>query len=382
MGRRCSVPHCYTGYRKSKDRAEKETGSLFKVPDDDYFREQWNKAIAREDRLLGAKDFVCYKHFSRDDFIHKRFLKHAVEEYKVPKLKPDAIPSIFPELPDHIIKICKKRRKMPLPIKQEQETLIPEPEVQIKEELVEDEVESGIKTTEIEIKTEIQEEEEFIGVKIYKCVECDYKSTYKHNLQTHMTKHEKKCKYVCEKCPFFKTKWIETYKSHLRIKHDVGELKEYTCSLCTFKTKVQVCLKRHMDRHKKLLGMARYICQLCNFSTDVHKDYLQHKKMHKNNANFLLKDYHDFGILDVLLSEDLNEEFSEASTSNSIISSDSYHCKKCTFTSCTEENLQTHQKLKHCKMGAQQLLKCAECNFVSKTILCLKLHMKKHEADD
>lgn len=78
MGRKCCVPHCYTGYRKSKERPQKETGSLFKVPEDDYFREEWNKAIAREDRPVTPKDFVCFKHFSDEDFIKRRFVKNAV----------------------------------------------------------------------------------------------------------------------------------------------------------------------------------------------------------------------------------------------------------------------------------------------------------------
>ncbi|XP_057667530.1 uncharacterized protein LOC130900736 [Diorhabda carinulata] len=106
MGRICAVPHCYTGYRKCTDKV-----SLYKVPKNDLFLTKWQEAISREDRPITPKDYVCGKHFKEDDILRRRIIKDVVEEYQRPKLKPDAIPSIFPELPEFILKMTKKRRK-------------------------------------------------------------------------------------------------------------------------------------------------------------------------------------------------------------------------------------------------------------------------------
>lgn len=107
MGRKCAVPHCYSGYRKCKEKA-----SLYKVPDDDFFLNKWQEAIAREDRPITPKDYICDKHFKEDDIQRTRVIKNVVEVYLRPKLKPDAIPSVFPDLPEFILKMVKKRRKL------------------------------------------------------------------------------------------------------------------------------------------------------------------------------------------------------------------------------------------------------------------------------
>lgn len=73
MGRKCAVPHCYTGYRKCKEKA-----SLYKVPDDDFFLNKWQEAIAREDRPITPKDYVCEKHFKEDDIQRTRVIKNVV----------------------------------------------------------------------------------------------------------------------------------------------------------------------------------------------------------------------------------------------------------------------------------------------------------------
>lgn len=73
MGRKCAVPHCYTGYRKCKEKA-----SLYRVPDDDFFLSKWQEAIAREDRPITPKDYVCEKHFKDDDILRRRIIKDVV----------------------------------------------------------------------------------------------------------------------------------------------------------------------------------------------------------------------------------------------------------------------------------------------------------------
>lgn len=73
MGRKCAVPHCYTGYRKCQEKAP-----LYRVPDDDYFLSKWQEAISREDRPITPKDYVCGKHFKEDDILRTRTIKDVV----------------------------------------------------------------------------------------------------------------------------------------------------------------------------------------------------------------------------------------------------------------------------------------------------------------
>lgn len=75
MGRHCAVPNCYSGYRRYKN---DEKISLYKVPDDEYFLLKWNEAIAREDRPVTPRDYVCDKHFTQDDIIKTRVIKDIV----------------------------------------------------------------------------------------------------------------------------------------------------------------------------------------------------------------------------------------------------------------------------------------------------------------
>nr|CAI5837483.1 unnamed protein product [Callosobruchus analis] len=79
----CCVPNC-TGNYKSSDRKV----HIFKSPKDKDLREKWLRSIHRENFQISDHSVVCHLHFVETDILHTK-----------PKLKPNAIPSIFPNAP-------------------------------------------------------------------------------------------------------------------------------------------------------------------------------------------------------------------------------------------------------------------------------------------
>jgi len=92
MPKKCFVPKCNSGYKTCKDKV-----SLFRVPNNEALLQQWQNAIAREDRVISRKDHVCEKHFQENDIIRYWIYKDIKDKLKIPRLKKTAVPSIFPE---------------------------------------------------------------------------------------------------------------------------------------------------------------------------------------------------------------------------------------------------------------------------------------------
>ncbi|XP_071042387.1 uncharacterized protein [Parasteatoda tepidariorum] len=109
MPMRCFLPGCRTGYDSEVARRKKEGKknlSLFKAPKDPYMFELWKKAIPRADKTLGPKHTVCELHFREEDiesyFETKLFNGNIHRIFRASKkLKPDAIPCIFSNVPGH-----------------------------------------------------------------------------------------------------------------------------------------------------------------------------------------------------------------------------------------------------------------------------------------
>nr|XP_042911894.1 uncharacterized protein LOC107446497 [Parasteatoda tepidariorum] len=105
MPRVCFVPGCKTGY-VSERRKSARTFSLFKSPKDPAVFEIWKRSIPRADKKLRNVDFVCAKHFKEDDI--ERFYETKMPDGSIfrlkrgmPRLKPSAIPCLFPDIPGH-----------------------------------------------------------------------------------------------------------------------------------------------------------------------------------------------------------------------------------------------------------------------------------------
>lgn len=126
--------------------------------------------------------------------------------------------------------------------------------------------------------------------KAYKCKECTYETKYPHNLVTHQSKHltGEESFIRCDICPEFKTRWELTYRNHMKIKHGVGAQEIFGCTLCEYKTKVKVCLKRHIDRHNRtLLHDAHFKCLFpeCHYSCSSKALLKIHILIHKEDGN-------------------------------------------------------------------------------------------------
>ncbi|KAG5886875.1 hypothetical protein JTB14_024732 [Gonioctena quinquepunctata] len=387
MGRKCAVPHCYTGYRKCLEKA-----SLYKVPDDDFFLNKWQEAISREDRPITPKDYVCEKHFRDEDILRKRIIKDVIENYQRPKLKPDAIPSIFPDLPEFILKMTKKRRKIStvsdiIDITKESET----PNKDSSNEVDENSEITALNNEELEIKTELDEpmdtlveneddEDDPNGPKMYHCDECKYKTKYAHNLRTHKTKHLSgdDVYMYCEQCVNYKTKWESTYLNHMKTKHGINIQEILKCTFCQFKTKVKVCLTRHCDREH--VGQAtitrKFKCEYrdCDYEAYSNALLIVHTLVHKN----------------------------EEKASTTAAAHKTFTCTECHFETNSKRHIVTHTKSAHNSgdgiifpvetpkkvlknvqkekvSKAVSKLKCSRCPYRTHSQNLLEKHLVKHQ---
>ncbi|KAH9383960.1 hypothetical protein HPB48_025907 [Haemaphysalis longicornis] len=107
MPKTCCVPGCRSGYRGTSEKV-----SLFCLPSSADKREQWKRAIPRQEAAGFSFDShhvrVCEKHFDTADVVwNDTFLvKGDVVSLRreKPKLRPDAIPRRFDWLPAYLRK--------------------------------------------------------------------------------------------------------------------------------------------------------------------------------------------------------------------------------------------------------------------------------------
>lgn len=100
----CFIPGCSTGYRSVKGKQ-----TLFAVPEDPVLFSQWDKNIPRADISLQPHSAVCKLHFDERN-IERHFPEVRVEgdvvrmKLTIPLLAPDAVPTVFPNLPKYLTK--------------------------------------------------------------------------------------------------------------------------------------------------------------------------------------------------------------------------------------------------------------------------------------
>lgn len=107
----CFVPGCSTGYRSAEGKH-----TLFAVPKDPVLFSQWGKNIPRADISLQSHSAVCELHFDERN-IERYYPEVRVEgdvvrmKRSVPLLAPDAVPTVFPNLPKYLTKKTPQKRK-------------------------------------------------------------------------------------------------------------------------------------------------------------------------------------------------------------------------------------------------------------------------------
>ena len=108
MGRTCAAPNCNSGY-KNVDM----TGISMHA-----FQKEWKGKIHRDGEWKITDNIgLCSKHFVAEDFVTESSSSNARgnrkrKGQKLDKryLKPDAIPTIFPNCPEHLTKDRQPRR--------------------------------------------------------------------------------------------------------------------------------------------------------------------------------------------------------------------------------------------------------------------------------
>lgn len=114
----CFAPGCKTGYPGFRQ-GDGRTLSLFRVPEDDERRKQWERNLHRKDKPLCKSSAVCERHFEpryiQRDYVHIiNGLEVRVRRGKA-GLAANAVPTLLPDLPAYLSKVSKKRpeRKRP-----------------------------------------------------------------------------------------------------------------------------------------------------------------------------------------------------------------------------------------------------------------------------
>ncbi|XP_065300840.2 uncharacterized protein [Dermacentor albipictus] len=108
--RSCFVPLCTTGYRPSTKRI-----SMFSAPRDPARLSEWETRIRRADKRLTPAAVVCERHFE-DSCIERTFkivVDGVVNEIArdIPRLKPNAVPTVFEDYSAHPVPKKPFRRK-------------------------------------------------------------------------------------------------------------------------------------------------------------------------------------------------------------------------------------------------------------------------------
>ncbi|XP_065202890.1 uncharacterized protein LOC135833158 [Planococcus citri] len=114
----CFIPLCRTGYASDRKKRKQEQNykkiSLFGAPkNDEALFKKWQRKIPRNGFKLTDK--VCEIHFKEDEIIRFYETKltdgtiHRIERDN-PRLKPGAVPSIFPNLPKYLSFEVKQRK--------------------------------------------------------------------------------------------------------------------------------------------------------------------------------------------------------------------------------------------------------------------------------
>ena len=102
----CCIPGCKTGYRSAKNETKIAT---FSFPTNEEQKQKWIAAIPRKDWQVTKNSKVCAKHFvdsdienQSKDYHEKRREDRPSQSLKRLRLKPGAIPRIFPNLPEYL----------------------------------------------------------------------------------------------------------------------------------------------------------------------------------------------------------------------------------------------------------------------------------------
>ena len=121
MGRRCQAVNCRSGFDLTQDEIasqaegtvpEPREYSVRSFPADVERRKKWTSALRRHDTVDIKNGGVCDKHFKSDDFSQTSVVKTGLER-KHKRLKPNAVPSLWPDYPTYFAEVTEPRPRPP-----------------------------------------------------------------------------------------------------------------------------------------------------------------------------------------------------------------------------------------------------------------------------
>ena len=104
------------------------------------------------------------------------------------------------------------------------------------------------------------------------CDYCDYQSSLKYNVKTHLNKHKDSKSFHCKLCDK-KFNWDSSLRSHMSAAH--GKIiRTYICEVCTHSFKDKSNLAQHMFTHKE---EKPHTCNTCGKGW-IRADFLKKHK--------------------------------------------------------------------------------------------------------
>ena len=123
--------------------------------------------------------------------------------------------------------------------------------------------------------------------KEYRCDQCDYVTLLKHRFRTHVNGHSNVREYVCQTCgkEFISS---STLRSHNQWLH---WSKLYSCTQCDYQTKTMQKLNEHIRVQHQLKDMKPYRCPYCGFTCATGGNCRKHvKQKHKGQEVRYIRD--------------------------------------------------------------------------------------------
>ena len=115
------------------------------------------------------------------------------------------------------------------------------------------------------------------GLKTFKCSDCEYSTSRKHRMISHMKSHgELKCFYCS-----FSSADINLFHTHLAECTKIHRSATYRCEFCPDTFGIRKSFAKHMlDIHQSVL----YLCDECLFLTLDFEEFNMHKQSHEENG--------------------------------------------------------------------------------------------------
>ncbi|GFS15982.1 zinc finger protein [Elysia marginata] len=192
----------------------------------------------------------------------------------------------------------------------------------------------------------------------HQCQYCHLKFASAQQLHNHWNvAHKQGKKYVCDMCNFSST-FRSTLKTHIN-KH-LG--KTYLCSVCGHEFYSMETLKRHQVTHNKV---ARFQCDRCPFSTNHYRSLKVHSRIHTNERPFKC----------TICSYQAKSSSAVRTHMKSHMNIRKFSCNMCDKSFKFKHHLTRHQE-KHASMA----LACHLCDYVGPTTASYQRHILLHDS--